>query len=153
MAINARAATDSRHARTGKDAAIYDGDGNMIASVDSFQAQTNFSNAKYQPLGDWQEYESASTFGISITMSQIVIEDDTFISDVLAYMNDGITPNWKFQGTLTGLNGSEERIVYPQCIPSGNWDLQNFTTGDVIKRQMSMFCNGKPEKTSDLTIE
>ncbi len=152
MPRNISAATDSRHSRTGKDAAIYDGNGEMLATIDSFQAQANFSNAKYQPLGDWQEYESASTFGITISMSQIVIESDDFISQVVDYMTNGVTPNWKLQGTLAGLNGSEERIVYPQCVPSGNWDLQNFTTGDVIKRQMSMFCNGKPEKISDLTL-
>ena len=41
-----------------------------------------------------------------------------------------------------GRNGSEERLVYNDCVPSGNIDLQNVTVGDLIKRQWSLFVNG-----------
>lgn len=33
MAINERASSDARHARTGKDAGLYDGDGTLLASI------------------------------------------------------------------------------------------------------------------------
>ena len=78
MAINERAAQDARHARTGKDAGIYDGDGNLCASVESFQAKVSYSNAKYTALGDPQEHETANSYGITITMSEIVIEDTAY---------------------------------------------------------------------------
>ena len=37
--INTRAAGDSRFARTGKDGAIYNSDGVLLATVDSFTAR------------------------------------------------------------------------------------------------------------------
>lgn len=154
MARNERASTDARHARTGKDGAIFDVEGVLLASVDTFNAQSNFSNAKYSVLGDPQEHETANTFGISISMSSVVVESDIFIQQIVEFMNDPQKiPYWAFQGTILGRNGSEERIVYPECVPSGNIDLQNITVGDVIKRQMNLFCNGKPQLNSLLTLD
>jgi len=152
MAINTTASSDARHARTGKDAAIYDGDGNMLATVDQFQAQSNFNNVQYTPLGDPQEHEAANSYSITITFQQIVIQDETMMENLISAMQDGELPVCKFQGTLKGRNGSEERVVYPECIFSGNQDIQNFSNGDVIRRAFSMFCNGKPQKMSDLSI-
>lgn len=152
MAINERAAQDARHARTGKDAGIYDGDGNLCASVESFQAKVSYSNAKYTALGDPQEHETANSYGITITMSEIVIEDTVYFQRLMDGVRSGVTPQFIFQGTLTGLNGSEERVVYRECIPSGDIDLQNIANGDVIKRNWSLFVNGKPELQTLLTI-
>lgn len=39
MAINERASSDARHARTGKDAGLYNGTGDLLASMESFQAK------------------------------------------------------------------------------------------------------------------
>lgn len=154
MARNGRASADARHARTGKDGAIFNADGVLLASVDTFNAQANFSNAKYSVLGDPQEHETANTYGITISMSSVVVESDTYIQEIIAFMDDPESiPYWTFQGTIMGRNGSEERIVYPECVPSGNMDLQNITVGDVIKRQMSLFCNGKPVLNSLLTLD
>lgn len=154
MAINNRASADARHGRTGKDGAIYDADGVLLATVDSFQSQANFSNAKYSVLGDPQEHETSNTYGITITMSRVVVESDKFTQDIIAAMDESqAMPYWTLQGTIKGRNGSEERIVYPECVPSGNIDMQNITVGDVIKRQMSLFCNGKPSINSLLTVD
>lgn len=54
MPINARAAGDSRHARTGKDGAFYNKDGVMLASVETFTSNVTWNNAKYNVLGDPQ---------------------------------------------------------------------------------------------------
>lgn len=154
MALNNRASTDARHARTGKDGAIYNAEGVLLATVDTFQSQANFSNAKYSVLGDPQEHETSNTYGITITMSRVVVESDVFLQEIIAAMDESKTmPYWTLQGTVTGRNGSEERIVYPECVPSGNVDIQNITVGDVIKRQMSLFCNGKPALNSLLTLD
>ena len=67
-------------------------------------------------------------------------------------MHSGVTPQLVFQGVLNGLNGSEERVVYRDCIPSGDIDIQNFENGDVIKRSWSLFCNGKPDLQKTLSI-
>lgn len=146
---NVRAAGDSRHARTGKDGAFYNSKGVLLATVESFASSVNYSNAKYSVLGDGQEHETSNTFAVSLTMSQVVVEDDKFIRELFEAMEKQIMPNWDFQGSLLGRNGSEERVVYRECIPSGQIDLQNITVGDVIKRNWNFFVN-KPPKLQKL---
>ena len=141
--INTRAAGDARHARTGKDGAFYNADGVMLASVESFTSNVNFNNASYAVLGNAQELETANTFKVALTMSQIVVEA----------MKNQTMPYWTFQGTLTGRNGSEQRMVYSECVPSGQVDLQNITTGDVVKRAWNFAVNQPPDLQSLLGID
>ena len=77
--LNQRGPIDTRKVLTGKDGALYNDAGVMLATVESFQAQVNVTNAKYQPLGDAQEHEAFQAYSVTITFSQIVIEDDAFI--------------------------------------------------------------------------
>lgn len=151
--LNTRAAADARHLRTGKDGGLYSGDGVLLASIESFQSQAAFNNAKYQVLGDAQEHEAMNTFGITLTASQVVIEDDQFIEDLFEFMENQTLPEWNFQGVLKGRNDSEERVVYREVIPSGTIDLQNVTVGDVIKRSWSLFVNQVPSLQSKLTVD
>jgi len=152
MAINSKAAGDSRHALTGKDGAFYDANGVMLASVETFTANVNVTNAKYNALGDAQEHETFASFAVTLTMSQIMIEDDEFIQQFIAGMHSGNMPRWNFQGVLQGRNGSEERMVYRECLPSGQVDLQNVTTGDVVKRSWNFFVNRPPELQKLLSL-
>lgn len=152
MPINARAAGDSRHVRTGKDGAFYNKDGVMLASVETFTSNVTFNNAKYNVLGDPQEHETSASFSVSLTMTQVVVEDDAFIIELVDAMETGIMPVWDFQGTLKGLNGSEERMVYRDCLPSGQVDLQNIVVGDVIKRAWNFFVNRPPKLQNLLSI-
>lgn len=152
MPINARAAGDSRHARTGKDGAFYNKDGVMLASVETFASSVTFNNAKYSVLGDPQEHETSASYSVSLTMTQVVVEDDTFIIELTEAMETGIMPVWDFQGTLAGLNGSEERMVYRDCLPSGQVDLQNIAVGDTIKRAWNFFVNRPPKLQNLLSI-
>lgn len=151
--LNTRAAADARHVRTGKDGALYSGDGELLATIESFQSQAAFNNAKYQVLGDAQEHEGMNTFGITLTASQVVIESDRFIEDLFEFMDKQILPEWNFQGVLRGRNESEERVVYREVIPSGNVDIQNIGVGDVIKRAWSFFVNQVPSLQSRLTVD
>lgn len=149
---NVRAAGDARHARTGKDGAFYNNDGVLLATVESFTSNVTYNNAKYSVLGDAQEHETANTFSVSLTMSQVVIEDDAFIVEVYEAMENQTMPVWNFQGSLMGRNGSEERVMYRECIPSGQIDLQNITVGDVIKRNWNFFVNRPPKLQSLLGV-
>ena len=94
-----------------------------------------------------------NTYGITLTASQVVIEDDQFIEDLFTFMETQEMPEWSFQGVLQGRNGSEERVVYREVIPSGNIDLQNISTGDVVKRAWSFFVNQAPALQSRLTVD
>ena len=109
--INTRAAGDSRFARTGKDGAIYNADGVLLATVDSFTANVTYNNAAYSVLGNAQELETANTFKVALTMSQVVVEDDAFIQELVEAMESQTMPVWDFQGVLKGRNGTEERMV------------------------------------------
>ena len=150
--INTRAAGDARQARTGKDGAFYNADGVLLATVESFSSNVSFNNASYSVLGNAQELESANTFKVTLTMSQIVVEDDAFIQELMTAMKEQTMPYWNFQGVLTGRNGSEQRVVYSECVPSGQVDLQNITTGDVVKRAWNFAVNPPPELQSLLSI-
>lgn len=150
---NVRAAGDSRHARTGKDGAFYNKDGVLLASVETFTSNVTWNNAKYTVLGDAQEHETSASFSVNLTMSEVVVEDNAFIQELFEAMKTGITPYWDFQGSLLGLNGSEERVVYRECMPSGQVDIQNIAVGDVIKRAWNFFVNRPPELQSLLTID
>lgn len=150
--INRRAAGDARHARTGKDGAIYNKEGVMLASVESFTSQVNFNNGKYSVLGNAQEMETSNTFAVTLTMSQVIVEDDAMITELLSALESQTMPVWDFQGTLNGRNGSEERVVYRECIPSGQIDIQNITVGDVIKRAWNFAVNRPPKLQTLLSI-
>jgi len=149
---NERSAGDSRHARTGKDGAFYSEDGVLLATVEQFTSNVSWSNAKYSVLGDAQEHETANTFSVNLTMSQIVVEDDQFIQELMEALETQVMPSWNFQGTLLGRNGSEERVVYKECIPSGQVDIQNVAVGGVIKRNWNFFVNRPPKLQSLLTV-
>lgn len=86
-------------------------------------------------------------------MSQVVVEDDAFIEELMEALETQVMPVWDFQGSLLGRNGSEERVIYRECIPSGQVDIQNVTTGDVIKRNWNFFVNRAPKLQSLLGID
>lgn len=145
--LNTKAVADGRKVRSGKDGALYDGNGKLLATVETFQAQMNVANQKYRPLGTPKEQEILDSFGVTLTFTECVVEDKGFISDLLAMQSSGVQPNWNFQGVLKGYNDSEERFIYNNCVPSGNIDIQNVAVGSIVKRQWSLFVNGdvKPQ--------
>lgn len=150
--INQKATGDSRHARTGKDGALYNDKGELLATVESFTSQVNFNNASYSVLGNAQELETANTFKVTLTFSQVVVQDDKFFSEMIEALSKQTMPVWDFQGVLKGRNGSEQRVVYRECIPSGTVDIQNLAVGDVIKRAWSFNVNQPPELQSLLSV-
>lgn len=150
---NQQAAGDSRHARTGKDGAFYNKNGKLLASTEKFTSTVTYNNSKYQVLGDAQEHETANTFSVSLTMTQVVVEDDEFIIELTNAMETQVMPVWDFQGSLLGRNDSEERVIYRDCIPSGQIDIQNVDVGDVIKRNWNLFVNKPPKLQSLLTVD
>lgn len=149
--INQQAIEDSRKVMTGKDGALYDGNGKLLATMETYQAQINVTNSKYQPLGDPQEHEIFTAYGVTLTFTECVVEDTKFIYDLMSYLDTREMPEWNFQGVIKGRNGTEERMVYNYCVPSGNIDLQNITIGDILKRQWSLFVNDRPKMQGQLT--
>ncbi|MGN0489332.1 MAG: hypothetical protein ACI4HO_08735 [Ruminococcus sp.] len=144
---------DARKVLTGKDGALFNSEGTMLATVETYQAQVNISNAKFQPLGDMQEHEIPQSYGVTLTFTEIVISDAAFIKELVEAMKPGNQmPSWTFQGVIHGRDNTQERVVYYDCVPSGTIDLQNLSVGDIVKRQWSLFVNTPPEMTHLLGV-
>lgn len=150
--LNTRASTDARHSRSGKDAMLYNEDGEAFAQVNSFQTKASFNNNKYNPVGQNMELEVNNTVGVTITISEIVVLDGYLFNQVVKAVQNGESPVMTMDGVVEGRNGSQERMTYRECIFSGDQDLQNVSTGDVLTRSYNLHCNGRPEQRSTLTI-
>jgi hypothetical protein len=146
--FNTRGPIDTRKVLTGKDGALFNDEGVMLATVEPFKTQVNVTNAKYQPLGDAQEHEVFQSYAVTLIFTETVIADERFIIELFEGFKSGVMPEWSFQGVVKGRNGSEQRMVYRQCVPSGMIDLQNLTVGDTIKREWNLFVNDPPELQS-----
>lgn len=149
--FNNQAPIDSRKVLTGKNGGLFNDRGVMLATVETFQTQINVANLKYHPLGTAQESEVFQGYGVTLTFTETVIKDEGFIVELFTGMKTGEMPSWNFQGVIKGRNGSEERIIYRQCVPSGTIDLQNIAVGDTIKRAWSLFVNEAPDLQKLLT--
>lgn len=150
--LNTRAATDARHSRAGKDAMIYDAKGKPFAQAESFTTSASFNNNQYTPLGQNRELEVNNTVGVKINISEIVVLDGSLFNNLIDAIANGESPVLTFTGVIEGRNGSQERVTYRECIFSGDSDIQNVSTGDVLKRAFSLHCNGKIENKKKLSI-
>ena len=147
--LNTAAADVARKIRSGKDGALYNEKGKLLASFPEFKSAMNVANSKVQLLGSPQEFEVNTGYSNTINLTEIVVEDNEFITALLNYQTTGVLPIWNFQGVINGTS-SKQRYIYTNVIPSGNIDLQNVTTGDVIKRAWSLFVNGKVKQQGKL---
>ena len=152
---NNRGADDARRVFTGKDGLLYSESGLLLATVDTYQVQVNITNATYQPLGDAQSHEHLASYSVTLSFTECIIEDTLFIQDLFRMMKSGQPSDaeWTFQGVIKGRNGSENRTIFRDCVPTGNIDLQNISPGDIIKRQWSLFVNRPPELQSILSYD
>lgn len=149
--LNPRGKIDQRHVLGGKDGVLLNSAGIILASVETFSTKINFSNGQFNPLGDMQTHEVALSYTVSLTLQQVLIEDDAFIQELLEYISDGYLPMWNFQGLVRGRNGSEQRMNYRSCIPTGDLDLQNLSVGEKYIRNWNFTVNEPPELQSLLS--
>jgi len=148
-AVNESPAVDVRKVLSGKDGCLYDGDGNMLATMESFTGQANVTNANFQPLGSAMERSSMTSYRVTLTMSEIVVYDSDFFVQIMKGLRTGIMPVFNFRGMIRSpYNGKKEQVVYRDCVPDGSIDIQNMTTGELYKRSWNFICNNPPELMS-----
>lgn len=150
--LNKSAATDARHSRSGKDAMLYNSAGKPFAQVESFTTKGSFNNYKYAPLGQNRELEVNGTVGVTVNISEIVVLDGELFNAVINAIANGESPVLMFTGVIEGRNGSQERVTYRECILSGDSDIQNVATGDVLKRSFASFIFFKEESILRLIL-
>lgn len=145
---NNRGPTDIRRVFTGKDGLLFSESGLLIATAQSFSSKATYNNAKVNFLGDAQDHEALQTYAITLTINEIIIRDNSYFQELMAALVGGYMPSWTFQGVIKGRNGSEQRIIYRECVPTGDIDLQNINVSDVFQRTWNLFCNNSPELQS-----
>lgn len=147
--LNTAPAIDVRKVMSGKDGALYDEDGNMLVSVESFQSQVNITNQTYQPLGSAQERSTMTSYKVTLTMSEIVVVNSTFFRLLMDGLKTGAMPVLNFRGMVRSpYDNSEEQVVYRDCVPDGTIDIQNMQPGELYKRSWNWVVNQPPEAQS-----
>ena len=147
--LNSSPAVDVRKVMSGKDGALYDEDGNMLVSVESFQSQVNITNQTYQPLGSAQERSTMTSYKVTLTMSEIVVVNSAFFQLLMDGLKTSAMPVLNFRGMVRSpYDNSEEQVVYRDCVPDGTIDIQNMQPGELYKRSWSWIVNQPPELQS-----
>lgn len=137
---------DARVCFSGKDTCIFDEDGTLLSTVESFQAQVSFTNAQYQALGSPIRQEFITGYDVTIAATYCIIEDDRFIKDIVDFFTAGRhAPMWSVQSVIYGYNKSQSRFIFRDCVPTGQIDLHNFTVGDIVRRTLNFHVNQPPE--------
>jgi len=94
---------DPRTILRGYDGELYDGDGNFLAEVNTWQAQLNFSNTDYQAAGQKQSWAIPQSFTATLTFTETVIQDARLLKQVIAALTKGAADAvLNFQGVLRG---------------------------------------------------
>lgn len=146
---------DPRKVMTGHDGRLYvtvNGQSVLMANVDTFQAQMNFGNIDFNPVGDRLTYAIPGNISVSLSLTEAVVTDDITIGPMLEAIAAGKKPTYDFRGTLDReFDSQQEDITYQNCVPDGTWDIQNLTPGDVLKRALNFRVNSVPKKLKQLT--
>ena len=144
---------DNRYSFSGKDTSVYDGDGNLLSTIESWQAQVNFTNSTYQPLGSPIQQEFMTGYAVTIAVTQFIVESNDFLRQAMDFFTNGRhAPMWTLSSVIHGYDGSEERMNFIDCVPTGQWDLHNLTIGDIVRRTLNFHVNQPPDLQKVLTI-
>lgn len=147
--LNNRPVVDVRKVMSGKDGALFDGEGNLMATMENFTAQVAVNNATYQPLGDAQEHSAMTSYKVTLSFSEIVVEDSKFFKDLIKGLAEHRMPAYNFRGMMRSpYDRSEEQVVYRDCVPDGTIDIQNMSVGELYKRNWSFVVNRPPDLQS-----
>ena len=143
--LNNRPVVDVRKVMSGKDGALFDELGTLMASMENFSAQVAVNNQTYQPLGDAQEHAAMTSYRVTLTFTEIIVEDGRFFKDIIAAMANHKMPTYNFRGMVRSpYDASEEQVVYRDCVPDGTIDIQNMAVGELYKRNWSFVVNQPP---------
>lgn len=139
---------DPRKILRGFDGELYDGDGNFLAEVNTFQAQVNVTNSDYQPAGSPQTVGIMQSYSVTLTLTETVIKDARMLKALIDALAKGNQAEFGFQGVLRGRDGSTGRYVFRSCVPDGNIDIVNIQPGETINRAWSFRVNEAPDLQS-----
>lgn len=96
---------DPRNILRGHDGELYDGDGNFLAEVNTWQAQLNFTNSDYQAAGNKIVWAVPQSYTVTLTFTETIIRDASLLKKVIVGLKNG-EPDavLNFMGVLRGHN-------------------------------------------------
>lgn len=151
MRVNQNGSRDVRRLFSGKDAQLFSEDGELLATITQFQAQLNVTNGTYNPLGSAITMKHLLSYEVTLTCQETVIETGRFIQDIYNWLMHGFPIDFTVRSQIVGWNGSAESVVWRQCVPEGQIDLQNANVGEIWVRSWNLHCNAPPELQKLLT--
>ena len=94
---------DPRNILRGYDGELYDGDGNFLAEINTWQAQINFTNTDYQAAGNKISWAIPQSYTVTLTFTETVIRDARLLKKVMAGLRNGEPDvELSFMGVLRG---------------------------------------------------
>ncbi len=75
---------DPRNILRGYNGELYDGDGNFLAEVNTWQAQVNYTNTDYQAAGNKIAWAVPQSYTVTLTFTETVIRDARLLQKVVA---------------------------------------------------------------------
>ena len=101
--LNAAPGVDVRKVMSGKDGALYDDEGTLLVSVESFQSQVAITNQTYQPLGTAQERSTMTSYKVTLTMTEIVVTNSKFFQLIMEGLKTHAMPVLNFRAWCAAL--------------------------------------------------
>lgn len=96
---------DPRNILRGHNGQLYDGDGNFLAEVNTWQAQVNFTNTDYQAAGSKITWAIPQSYNVTLTFTETVIKDARLLKSIIAGLaNDESDAVLNFMGVLRAPN-------------------------------------------------
>ena len=80
---------DPRNILRGHDGELYDGDGNFLAEVNTWQAQINYTNTDYHAAGNKISWAIPQSYTVTLTFTETIIKDARILQKVIAGLKKG----------------------------------------------------------------
>ncbi len=136
---------DYRKVLNGRRGKLFDDQGKFLAMINTWQAQVNITNTDYRPAGEAQAVAIFDSYTVTLTFTETVIEDETFLEKFINAIRNKEQFVMNFMGVVEGHGNGESRLVFRDCVPDGSIDLANIQVGDIINRAWSWRVNSPPE--------
>lgn len=136
---------DFRKVLNGRRGKLFDDQGKFLAMINTWQAQVNITNTDYRPAGEAQSVAIFDSYSVTLTFTETVIEDETFLEKLFNAIRNKEQLIMNFMGVVEGHNGKETRLVFRDCVPDSAIDIANIQVGDIINRSWSWRVNSAPE--------
>lgn len=138
---------NSTELMSGKDGMLsieVDGVMTDLAEIENFTTNMDVASVDKQPVGDIVVHSVPTGVIFNLTFTEMVVRDDVVLEPLLNAIANGKIPVWHFQGKMDKPDGTEQRIAYNDCVPSGSFGLQNITPGEVVTRENNFRINKVP---------